>query len=429
MGDSGFKGTSIDQDRRFADKESKLLRNTKFPESYSAKVDLRKVNLAVMRPWMVKEVTRLLGFEDEVVVEYAMGLLEDSEKVSPDPRKIQIALTGFLESKTQEFTTALWDLLVSAQTSLGGIPSAFIEEKKAEMRAKEEKEKAAVSGRWRQPGPGVTSGAAGGYGSSNAPPPQSRPGFDSGRAGGGRQGYTGGGRENFAPQARDQGYGARANRPSRFDQPAQSSGFTTTTNTNANTTSRQRSRSRSPPPYHTSSSDRRNRSPEPSSRYADSRRRPRSRSPPGPPTRTQDRYSRPDSRSPPPARRRRRSFSPTQSRSSPPGDRRRRPTASGMMRQDDESRRREDGYDGRRRRSSRTPERRRRDDTPEMRRRDDDTPERRRRDETPPESRKMRGRSSSPVRARDVSRSRSLSRSRSRSRSESSVSIYRSPSP
>ena len=37
---------------------------------------MRKVNLSVIRPWVVKKVVELVGFEDEVVVEYAMGLLE-----------------------------------------------------------------------------------------------------------------------------------------------------------------------------------------------------------------------------------------------------------------------------------------------------------------------------------------------------------------
>ena len=30
-----------------------------------------------MRPWIANKVVELVGFEDEVVVEYAMGLLED----------------------------------------------------------------------------------------------------------------------------------------------------------------------------------------------------------------------------------------------------------------------------------------------------------------------------------------------------------------
>lgn len=44
------------------------------------KVDMRKVNLEVIRPWAAKKVTELVGFEDEVVVEYAMGLLEDQKQ-------------------------------------------------------------------------------------------------------------------------------------------------------------------------------------------------------------------------------------------------------------------------------------------------------------------------------------------------------------
>jgi hypothetical protein len=39
MGDSNFfKGTSTDQDRRFADKESKLLKTLKFPPEFEQKV-------------------------------------------------------------------------------------------------------------------------------------------------------------------------------------------------------------------------------------------------------------------------------------------------------------------------------------------------------------------------------------------------------
>lgn len=46
----------------------------------SHQVDMRKVNLTVIRPWIAKKVTELVGFEDEVVVEYAMGLLEDQQE-------------------------------------------------------------------------------------------------------------------------------------------------------------------------------------------------------------------------------------------------------------------------------------------------------------------------------------------------------------
>lgn len=41
---------------------------------------MRKVNLSVIRPWIAKKIVELIGIEDEVVVEYAMGLLEDEQR-------------------------------------------------------------------------------------------------------------------------------------------------------------------------------------------------------------------------------------------------------------------------------------------------------------------------------------------------------------
>lgn len=41
---------------------------------------MRKVNLQVIRPWVAKKVVELVGFEDEVLIEYAMGLLEDESQ-------------------------------------------------------------------------------------------------------------------------------------------------------------------------------------------------------------------------------------------------------------------------------------------------------------------------------------------------------------
>ncbi|KAI0821913.1 PWI domain-containing protein, partial [Trametes gibbosa] len=135
-----FKGTSADQDRRFSDKELKLLKSMKFPPEFDKKasrntrVDMRKVNLSVIRPWIVKKVIELVGFEDEVVVEYAMGLLEDDAQPTPDPRRMQINLTGFLTKSTPAFMSALWKLLLEAQESPAGVPRTFVEEKKEEMR-------------------------------------------------------------------------------------------------------------------------------------------------------------------------------------------------------------------------------------------------------------------------------------------------------
>lgn len=39
-------------------------------------VDMTKVNMDVMRPWITRKVTELLGFEDEVLINFIHGLLE-----------------------------------------------------------------------------------------------------------------------------------------------------------------------------------------------------------------------------------------------------------------------------------------------------------------------------------------------------------------
>jgi hypothetical protein len=42
-------------------------------------VDLRKVNIGVLRPWIARKVTEMIKFEDDVVVEYVFGMLEDRD--------------------------------------------------------------------------------------------------------------------------------------------------------------------------------------------------------------------------------------------------------------------------------------------------------------------------------------------------------------
>lgn len=158
----------------------------------AAQVDTRKVEMAVMKPWIAKKVSDLLGFEDDIVIEYVNGLLEDPENpVSAvltrvlrwtdctskviDAKKMQILLTGFLEAKTPEFMRALWSLLLSAQASPLKVPAELLEQKKQEMRAREQAE--AVKRRSDEARP---------------PPPQSRFGDRPQRGGrGGRGGQSG----------------------------------------------------------------------------------------------------------------------------------------------------------------------------------------------------------------------------------------------
>ncbi|KAJ7243940.1 PWI domain-containing protein, partial [Mycena rebaudengoi] len=127
-----FKGTSADQDRRFVDKEAKLLKSTKFPAHFEKKVvDMRKVNLNVIKPWIAKKIVELVGIEDDILIGYALELLDDP---SPDPKKMQLLLQAFLAKDAAIFMGALWTLLLEAQTEVTGVPRTFVEEKKEEMR-------------------------------------------------------------------------------------------------------------------------------------------------------------------------------------------------------------------------------------------------------------------------------------------------------
>jgi hypothetical protein len=53
---------------------------------------------------------------------------------SLNPRELQLNLDGFLEADSPQFVSDLWKLLISAQTSPGGIPAEFLEQKKAQLR-------------------------------------------------------------------------------------------------------------------------------------------------------------------------------------------------------------------------------------------------------------------------------------------------------
>jgi hypothetical protein len=54
---------------------------------------------------------------------------------SPDPKNMQIYVTGFLERKAGPFMSELWALLVSAMEN-DGIPKEILEKKKEELRQK-----------------------------------------------------------------------------------------------------------------------------------------------------------------------------------------------------------------------------------------------------------------------------------------------------
>ncbi|KAJ1917818.1 hypothetical protein IWQ60_007665 [Tieghemiomyces parasiticus] len=130
MSGHGFRGTTAEQDPRFSNKQQTLRKSINFPADFSKKVNPKKVNMTVIKPWIAQRITDLLGFDDEVVLEYIYGMLESE---NPDPKDMQINLTGFLGDKSSPFMRDLWKMLINAQAAIGGIPPEILEIKKQEI--------------------------------------------------------------------------------------------------------------------------------------------------------------------------------------------------------------------------------------------------------------------------------------------------------
>ncbi|KAJ5124400.1 Splicing factor PWI [Penicillium bovifimosum] len=126
--------------------DAKLLKRTKFPPEFNKKVDMTKVNVEVLKTWIASQIIKILGNEDDVVIELCFAHLENER--FPDIKSLQIQLTGFLDKDTPKFCEKLWSLCLSGQENPQGVPKELLEAKKLElMREKLEAEKAAEAAR------------------------------------------------------------------------------------------------------------------------------------------------------------------------------------------------------------------------------------------------------------------------------------------
>mmetsp|Transcript_34332 Transcript_34332/g.91806 ORF Transcript_34332/g.91806 Transcript_34332/m.91806 type:complete len:187 (-) Transcript_34332:513-1073(-) len=143
MAGNFFRGTSLDQVKG-EDKERRLIRELdkkgRFPSHFGEKVDMSKVSMDVMKPWITSRITELMTFEDDIVVDFCIAQLDSPPEGGLDPKVLQINMTGFMERKAGTFCSELWKHLLSAQESPVGVPREFVERKKEEL--KEHREKA-----------------------------------------------------------------------------------------------------------------------------------------------------------------------------------------------------------------------------------------------------------------------------------------------
>ena len=61
--------------------DQRLLRTTKFPKSFNEKVDMRKVNVHLIKSWAQTEIVRILNDDDDVVSELVSNILDESRYV------------------------------------------------------------------------------------------------------------------------------------------------------------------------------------------------------------------------------------------------------------------------------------------------------------------------------------------------------------
>ncbi|OAG08797.1 PWI domain-containing protein [Paraphaeosphaeria sporulosa] len=108
----------------------RVLKATKFPPEFEKRVDTKKVNLDVIKTWIAGKINEFLP-EDDIVVDMVYNILETDQ--FPKIKELQVQLQGFLDAEGPKFCKELWNLMLSAQESPLGVPTAMLEAKKLEL--------------------------------------------------------------------------------------------------------------------------------------------------------------------------------------------------------------------------------------------------------------------------------------------------------
>eukprot|EP00919_Chromeraceae_sp_WS-2016_P022714 GHVR01053896.1.p1 GENE.GHVR01053896.1~~GHVR01053896.1.p1 ORF type:complete len:214 (+),score=74.50 GHVR01053896.1:30-671(+) len=134
----GFQiaGLSEDNYHGISKSDRKIIDQTKWPSLFNKKVDVKKVRLETLRPWLEKRFKEVQLHEDDILVDFCMEQLNDDRKLCP--RELTTSMGAFLHEAARPLVEQLWQLLLSAQAHPSGIPPKFIEERKAELLEKQE---------------------------------------------------------------------------------------------------------------------------------------------------------------------------------------------------------------------------------------------------------------------------------------------------
>lgn len=119
MTDAGFfRGTSADQDFRFANKHKKILKELKFSPILNTKINTSKIDIDSLKPWIEERIKVVLEKDDDILSESIFEHLADKE---PDGRDILVLITGFVdEEKASKFMEELWTRLIDMKDNDNG---------------------------------------------------------------------------------------------------------------------------------------------------------------------------------------------------------------------------------------------------------------------------------------------------------------------
>merc|ERR1712110_552456 len=113
-----------------------------YAEGLDKKVDLRRVNLDALKPWIADKIARLITEEDgctvppDVAIDFCYKQLS-LKSILNNGKEMQHNISTLIQVEpAQVYMSELWPLLLSAQNSPMGIPVAMVEAKKREILAR-----------------------------------------------------------------------------------------------------------------------------------------------------------------------------------------------------------------------------------------------------------------------------------------------------
>lgn len=120
MTDAGFfRGTSADQDNRFANKQKKLLKELNFSPILNTKLNMSKINVENLKPWIETKIKEVLEKDDELLSESIYEHLAEKE---PDGKSLLVLITGFVDAaRASKFMEELWSKLIDLQENSNGV--------------------------------------------------------------------------------------------------------------------------------------------------------------------------------------------------------------------------------------------------------------------------------------------------------------------